>query len=194
LKEVLRNLKPSANCLESVEPAKPWKSGNRLLKTMPSVECTIVELCVFKRTKKGPLFLLLKRSSEEKLYPNMWQIITGKIKRAEKAMHAALRELYEETSLPVRRFWVAPIVGSFFDPVANKVQMCPLFAVEVASTAMPALSKEHQQYEWATAKRVRELLVWPGHLEAVQIVQKYIVAGREAAILTELKPQLQKGK
>jgi 8-oxo-dGTP pyrophosphatase MutT (NUDIX family) len=137
---------------------------------------------------------MLKRSSEEKLYPNMWQIITGRIKRAEKALHAALRELQEETGMPAQRFWVAPVVGSFFDPRANSVQMCPLFAVEVASSAEPVLSKEHQRHEWATVKRASKLLVWPGHLEAVRIVQNYIVAGREAAILTEIKPQLQKGK
>lgn len=84
--------------------------------------------------------------------------------------------------------WVAPMVGSFFDRLEDSVQMCPLFAVEVAALAEPVLSKEHQQYEWATLKRARELLVWPGHLDAVQIVRSYIVGAREAASLTEIKP------
>jgi dATP pyrophosphohydrolase len=161
---------------------------------MPHVKCTIVELCVFKRTKKGPLFLLLKRSSDEKLYPDMWQIVTGKIKRAEKAMHAAFRELKEETGFVANRFWVAPIVGSFFDPFGDTVQMCPLFAAEVPSSAEPVLSKEHQQYEWASFERAQKLLVWPGHLSAVEIVRSYIVAEREAASLTEIKSAVKKGK
>ncbi len=143
---------------------------------------------MFKRTKRGPLFLMLKRSPTEKLYPGMWQIVTGKIRRTEKALHAALRELREETGLPAKRFWVAPIVGSFFDPLGDAVQMCPLFAAEIAPSAEPVLSKEHQQYVWATFKKAQELLVWPGHLDAVRIVRNYIVAEREAASLTEIKP------
>lgn len=103
-------------------------------------------------------------------------------------MHAALRELHEETALAAKRFWVAPIVGSFFDPMKDAIQFCPLFVVEVASDAEPRLSKEHQKYEWVTHKRARDLLVWPGHLDAVKVVRKYIIAEREAASLTEMKP------
>ena len=154
---------------------------------MAGVECSIVELCVFKRTRKGPLFLMLRRAPSETLYPNMWQIITGKIKRAERALNAGLRELHEETGLKAKRFWVAPVVGSFFDPLGDNVQLCPLFAVEVAPSAEPVLSKEHCQYEWASFKRTRKLLVWPGHLEAVRIVRSYIVQEREASRLTEIR-------
>jgi 8-oxo-dGTP pyrophosphatase MutT (NUDIX family) len=154
---------------------------------MPRVECTIVEVCVFKRTKKDPLFLLLKRSTDEKLYPGMWQIITGTIQVGEKAIHAAVRELKEETGCSAIRFWIAPIVGSFFDPRKDRVQMCPLFAAEVAPTEEPALSDEHQEFEWASLKRTQELLVWPGHRDAVKVVRDFIVAGREAAGLTEIE-------
>ena len=135
---------------------------------------------------------MLKRSLTEELYPGMWQILTGKIKQSEKATHAALRELREETGLAAHRFWVAPIVGSFFDPRENSVQLCPLFAAEVGSADVPVLSIEHDEYEWASAAKARKLLVWPGHLDAVQIVENYIVANREAASLTEIK-QFEKG-
>ncbi len=154
---------------------------------MPSVQCTIVELCAFKRSSKGPRFLILKRSSTEKLYPNMWQIITGKVKRAEKPVHAALRELREETGLSARRFWVAPMVDSFYDPLGNTVEMCPVFAAEVSTSAEPTLSGEHQAYAWATSRRATDLLVWPKHIEAVRMVRDYIIAGREASRLTEIR-------
>jgi 8-oxo-dGTP pyrophosphatase MutT (NUDIX family) len=157
---------------------------------MPSIRCTIVELCVFRRTGRGPEFLILKRSSSERLYPGAWQIITGTIKRSEKAMVAALRELREETGLSAKRFWVAPLVGSFFDPVNDSVQQCPLFVAEVDSTAEPRLSKEHESFKWAGRKTALEMLVWPGHHDAVRLVQEFFVGRKEAARLTEMKPIL----
>ena len=137
---------------------------------------------------------MLQRAQTETLYPGMWQIITGKIKRKEKAVATALRELREETGLTAERFWVVPIVGSFFDPRSDSVQMTPLFAAEVSIAAEPTLSEEHERYEWANLNRACELLVWPGHLNAVQAVNTYIVAEREAAGLSELKTKSQKGK
>ena len=101
-------------------------------------------------------------------------------------MGAAQRELQEETGLVANGFWTAPIVGSFFDPLKDSLQMCPLFAAEVPISAEPVLSKEHQGYEWATLERAVELLVWPGHVDAVRTVNNYIVADREAASLTKI--------
>lgn len=161
---------------------------------MPGVRCTIVELCVFKRTESGPLFLALKRSLSESLYPGMWQIITGKIRKAEKASTAALRELREETGLLARRFWVAPVVDSFYSLPDDAVEMCPVFAVEVAASAEPIISNEHQKYEWVTFERTRTLLVWPGHHEAIRVVHDYIVSGTEAARLTEIKLRVKERK
>lgn len=160
---------------------------------MASIECTIIELCVFKRTKRGPRYLILKRASAEKLYPDIWQIVTGKIKSKEKAANAGLRELREETGLTPKRFWVVPIVSSFFDPVGDTIQLCPLFAAEVVETAVPKLSSEHQSYVWADRSRAQKLLVWPGHRNAVQTVHNYIVANQQAGRLTELEPYFQKG-
>lgn len=155
---------------------------------MPGVQCSIVELCVFKRTESEPLFLVLKRAASETIYPGMWQIITGKIRKSEKAKAAALRELREETGFSPKRMWIAPLVSSFFSIADERVELCPLFAVEVGLTAQPQLSDEHQEYEWATFERTESLLVWPGHHEAVRLVRDYIVSENEAGRLTEIKP------
>jgi 8-oxo-dGTP pyrophosphatase MutT (NUDIX family) len=152
---------------------------------MPKIRSTVVEVCVFKRRRKTPQYLVLRRSSTEKLYPDIWQIVTGRIRRGENTVKAALRELREETSLPVSRFWTVPLVGSFFDSKEDAIQIYPLFAAEVSTTAEPILSREHQEYKWVTLKRALNLLVWPGHHAAVQTVHSFVVSGREAARLTE---------
>lgn len=154
---------------------------------MPRLESSIVEVCIFKRTRGGPAFLMLRRAKTEKVYPGMWQIVTGKIKRGEKAVWAAVRELREETGLQPAHLWIAPIVGSFFDAGRDTVHMCPLFIAEVKEQAEPVLSKEHEAFEWAIPDRAHELLVWPGHHNAVRVALEYIIPGGEAAILSEQK-------
>ncbi len=153
---------------------------------MTAIESTIVESVVFKKSEKGPLYLVLQRSSSEHLYPGMWQIVTGTVEPKEQPMAAALRELDEETSLTPVRFWVVPFVDAFFDRGTNSIQMCPLFAAEVDGVATPKLSSEHQKFEWVGLEAALELLVWPGHHKAVETVHHYVVAGRKAAALTEI--------
>jgi 8-oxo-dGTP pyrophosphatase MutT (NUDIX family) len=153
---------------------------------MAAVECTIVESVVFRRSEGGPLYLILQRSPSEELYPGTWQIVTGIIEAGETAVSAALRELQEETSLRLTRFWVVPLLGSFFDAAHDSVQLCPLFAAEVDPAAEPRLSPEHQKYEWMEVEDALKYLVWPGHHKAVETVHQFIVGGRQAARLTEI--------
>jgi 8-oxo-dGTP pyrophosphatase MutT (NUDIX family) len=129
---------------------------------------------------------MLQRSPSEKLYPGTWQIVTGIIEAGETAVSAALRELDEETSLHLLHFWAVPMLDSFFDVRNNSVQLCPLFAGEVDPGAEPTLSPEHQKYEWMEIEDALKCLVWPGHHKAVETVHQYIVAGRQAARLTEI--------
>jgi dihydroneopterin triphosphate diphosphatase len=136
--------------------------------------------------------MILKRSAKEKLYPNIWQIVTGTLRRGENAFAGSLRELKEETGLKAKRFWVVPHIGTFYDDKNDVIQMSPLFAAEVEEDVEPELSKEHQQYQWVPIDRAVELLVWPGHHDAVRTVHNFIVSGREAGRLTELKLERKK--
>ncbi len=154
---------------------------------MPTVKSSIVEMVVFRKSGKGPHYLILRRASSDDLFPGMWQIITGAIESGEKPLAAALRELDEETSLAPVRLWVVPLVDTFFDPKTDSVQMCPLFAAEVDASAEVTLSPEHEGHRWVGREGARKLLVWPGHHNAIETVHQYIFAGREAARLTEIK-------
>ncbi|HEX9614205.1 MAG TPA: NUDIX domain-containing protein, partial [Bacteroidota bacterium] len=90
-------------------------------------------MSVFKVSGNGPLYLTLKRSAGDKLFPGIWQIVTGVIEKGEHAVHAAVREVREETGLLPQRLWRLPLVNSFYDPGKDVVHFCPHFAVEVAN-------------------------------------------------------------
>lgn len=153
---------------------------------MPIIACKIIEVCVFKFEKDRPWYLLLHRSKNEKMYPDIWQFVSGSIEVEEKAMDAAHRELIEETGLKPKGFWVVPFVNSFYDPEWDSVNLSPLFAAQVNSGDEPKLSHEHDQFEWCLLEDAVGKLVWPGQKEGMKIVHEYIVKGEKAAKLTRI--------
>ena len=146
-----------------------------------------VEVCVFKIEKGIPFYLLLRRSAGEKLYPGIWQFVTGTIQAGENSVEAALRELHEETGLSPEAFWVAPHVNSFYDTRSHAVNLSPLFAARVASGVSPALSSEHSDFLWLPREEASRKLVWPGQRTGLQIVHEFIAGGGEASQLTQIQ-------
>ncbi len=153
---------------------------------MPNIAGEIVEVTVFRRTSGKPLFLILKRAENDRLYPGIWQIVTGMIEAGERATHAALREVREETGLNPQRFWRLPIVNSFYDPAGDTLHLCSNFAVLVEENAEPLLSKEHQTSEWCSLDRALALLPWTGQRNAVQTVFERFFNETEEARLLEI--------
>lgn len=146
----------------------------------------IVEVCVFKVINAETRFLVLQRASKEKLYPELWQIITGTMKKNESAFKAAMRELKEETGLYPKRCWTIPYVDTYFDLAKDTIQLAPVFAVELNSSAEVHLSSEHQRFEWLQYDDAKKRLVWPGQKRAMEIVNEFIIGNKETARLVEI--------
>jgi dATP pyrophosphohydrolase len=153
---------------------------------MPLISSTIVEVCVFKFEGDHPWYLLLKRSKDEKIYPGIWQFISGSIEGKEKAFEAALRELREETNITPERLWVVPHVSVFYDPSWDSTNLCPMFAAQVKPGVNPTLSSEHCEFGWFSFEDAHRKLVWHGQREGLKVVHDYIVRGEDAARLTRI--------
>ena len=151
---------------------------------MPIIACKIIEVCIFKFERDQPWYLLLHRSKDEKIYPGIWQFVSGSIEGNESAVDAALRELSEETGISPKAFWVVPHVNMFYDPGYDAVNLSPLFAAQVEGGAEPILSAEHRTHEWMCYDEARRLLVWPGQRAGLDVVQTFILGGEEAGVLT----------
>jgi 8-oxo-dGTP pyrophosphatase MutT (NUDIX family) len=147
----------------------------------------IIEVCVFRRIEKRLQYLLLQRASEEVLYPNIWQIITGTVGAHETSEKAALRELGEETGLTVKRFWIVPFVDSYFDRSKDAVECVPVFAIEANAHQKVRLSSEHQKYAWLSFSKALKRLVWPGQKQALGVVHKFVASKKETGSLIEIR-------
>ena len=153
---------------------------------MATILSQIVEVCIFRWIADKPQYLLLQRADDDELYPGIWQVVTGTMKKNESADKAALRELDEETGLRVKRFWTVPFVDSYFDLQNVAVQMVPVFAAEVDAALNVRLSCEHRRYEWLEYTAARERTIWPGQRQAIEIVHEFIAGGKEAARFLEI--------
>lgn len=151
---------------------------------MPDIVCRVVDCHVFFRASDGPLYLLMKRSPDV-IYAGSWRMVGGKIEVGEKAVETAVRELYEETGLYPKRLWSVPYINSFYEASRDRVNIIPVFAVEVASQHV-RLSAEHDAHAWVTYEVAIQRLPWPAQVEGVRIVHEYVVAGKPVADFVEV--------
>ena len=146
---------------------------------------TMIEAHMFRETKNGIEFLLLKRADYQ-VYPGLWQMVTGKIKESEKAYQTAIREIKEETGLTPLQLWVAPTVNSFYEPKDEYICLLPVFAVRVEADKIQ-LSDEHTEYKWVKKNEAQKLLAWDGQRKAVQIIEDYFLNEKSFFHFVEIK-------
>ncbi len=133
----------------------------------------LIEAHIFRIKDEEMQFLLLKRSPSEKLYPNIWQMVTGKIKSGEKAFDTALREIKEETGLRPIMLWSVPNVNMFYDGNSDSIIYIPVFAAQVNANEGVHLSEEHFKYAWMNEREAEDNLIWPGQKKSVKIISEY---------------------
>ncbi len=136
---------------------------------MPDFESKYVQVHVarFKIEVNDWEFLILKRNANTKLYPGIWQAITGTIEKGEKSILTAKRELLEETSLVPMNLWTVPFVTMFFDAERDNINSSPVFGVQVEKDSEVRISKEHVAYEWLSLDLCLDKLILPSHREGL---------------------------
>lgn len=141
----------------------------------------MIQAYVYRIREKGTVeYLLLRRSEGERLYPGMWQMVTGRIEEGERAMETARREISEETGLTVDKLLVVPYIAAFYFPPDNTIHNVPVFAAQVEGMAAVRLSGEHQEFAWLQFEEAWRRLVFPGHREGLRILREYCLEDTRA--------------
>ena len=139
---------------------------------MAKVKIRVIDAYVFRKTKAGIKYLILKRA-KTKMYEHLWQGVAGKIEKGEQAWEAAIRELKEETNLVPKMLFVADHISKFYEVNGDRVNLVPVFGIEVNSKDV-ILSEEHIEYKWVNFNEARDILAWNGQKEGLEVVYNMI--------------------
>ena len=139
---------------------------------MPEITSNYIEVHICHIKNKEHKFLMLKRSERSKIYPGIWQMVTGKIDTGESTSDAVKRELAEETGLKAENLFVVPKINSFYFPTSDKIVLSPVFLAIVNSTDV-TISDEHSEYKWVSYDEAIKIIYWPNQIESLTIIKNY---------------------
>ncbi len=152
---------------------------------MPVYQCTHVEVYVFRRRARRVEFLALRRVPRGSL-PGIWQPVTGRLRRGERALEGARREVREETGLEPRRWWALESVSLYFDAASDAVVALPLFAAEVGPRDAVRRSREHDAHAFLPARAARARFLWKAQRRALGAVGREVLRGGRLAAALEV--------
>jgi dATP pyrophosphohydrolase len=149
------------------------------------IKTDLVELHVFRIINNEQQFLLLKRS-ENRIYPGIWQMVSGHIDKKDTAVETAIRELKEETGLKPLRLWVAPNINSFYMPEDDSITLIPVFAAQVEDVEVK-ISEEHTEFKWLNSEEAKKILAWDGQRRSVDLIKEYFTNQMSFLKFTKIK-------
>jgi 8-oxo-dGTP pyrophosphatase MutT (NUDIX family) len=148
-----------------------------------SIRPDLVECWVFRvdpaaavTAADGVEILLIKRAPH-RIFPGLWQCVTGGVEPGERIPMAALREVEEETGLgadAIEAFFDLDQVAPFYDEGSDAVVVSAIFAVRIRPDAVVRRSHEHDDLRWVAAADAPSLAIWPSYGESVRRIREQL--------------------
>lgn len=133
----------------------------------------LVACWIYRVVPSGAPEILLIRRAQDRMYPGLWQCVTGRLEANEKIVDGALREVVEETGLgpaDVEAVFETDIVNFFHESTVDGVWSEVVFAARVRPGATVTISGEHDDLRWVTPEAAHELVLWPAYHRAIEQV------------------------
>ena len=153
------------------------------------IKTNLIEAHTMKKTEEGNKYLIMKRASNQK-YPNIWQMVTGKINENEKAYKAALREIEEETNLAANKLYIVPNINYFYDNNDDSITIIPVFVAIIDDDKNLKISSEHSEYKWSDATESKQLFAWQGQKKSIDIIEDYFTGKNTNLFFEEINLNL----
>jgi 8-oxo-dGTP pyrophosphatase MutT (NUDIX family) len=144
----------------------------------------LVACWLFRLDEAGRVEILLIRRAPGRIYPGLWQCVTGRLEPNERVVEGALREVEEETGLTrgdLESVFETDIVNWFHEESVDAIWCEAVFAAEVHAGREIRLSDEHDHRRWLPAAEAREVVIWPAYVRAIDQVEWLVVNPEKAA-------------
>jgi 8-oxo-dGTP pyrophosphatase MutT (NUDIX family) len=150
---------------------------------MSPVRPDLVACWLFRLDEAGHVEVLLIHRAPGRIYPGLWQCVTGRLEPKERVAEGALREVEEETGLAradLEAVFETDIVNWFHEESVDALWCEAVFAAKVRPGCEIRLSHEHDDVRWLPAAEAREAVIWPAYVRAIDQVE-WLVANPEKA-------------
>jgi 8-oxo-dGTP pyrophosphatase MutT (NUDIX family) len=131
----------------------------------------IVDVWLFRVTPDATAEVLMLHRAPERVLPNLWQGVSGRVEPEERVVEAAWREVREETGFTdadVETAYHLDYVSEFLWEPLDATISSVYFGFRVRGDRDPVLSHEHDRYEWLPVDAAISQVVWPGYRVALE--------------------------
>jgi 8-oxo-dGTP pyrophosphatase MutT (NUDIX family) len=144
----------------------------------------LIECWLFRVPSPGaaPEYLLIRRAPG-RIFPGLWQCVSGGLDPGERVTDTVLREVREETGLAdedVEAFYDLDQSYQFYDEGPDAVVTAAAFAMRVRPDAGLRLSHEHDAHRWAIREEALDLAIWPAYAESMARIEARLLDPAQA--------------
>ena len=148
----------------------------------------LVACWMYRVDATGELRILLLHRAPGRIFPGIWQPVTGGLESGERIVDGALRELMEETGIRpqgIETLYGLDQVNIFHADHIDMLQAEAVFAAELRAGVEAALSEEHDEQRWVSPTEAAEMVLWPAYRAAIGQIE-WLAGHREMARLMQV--------